>query len=188
MPHEKFNYSIFWNEIAARMQTILSEQENITWLNRISYAGSEENKLVLAVPSLFIRDYVTTQYKQRFVRCWTSWWATSPSTLCAQDERGAGDIEAFSCEQDEKRPVHRRIPAGQPLAEPQKKPRDPNINPTYRFDSFVVGDNSIFAYNVSLAIAKNPGASYNPCLIYGGVGLGKTHLIQSIGNYIQENT
>jgi len=65
MPHEKFNYSIFWNEIAARMQTILSEQENITWLNRISYAGSEENKLVLAVPSLFIRDYVTTQYKQK---------------------------------------------------------------------------------------------------------------------------
>ena len=68
------------------------------------------------------------------------------------------------------------------------KPKDSNINTAYQFDSFVVGDNSAFAYNATMAIAKNPGVSYNPCLIYGGVGLGKTHLIQSIGNYIQDNT
>lgn len=68
------------------------------------------------------------------------------------------------------------------------KPKDRNINPSYQFSSFVVGENSAFSYNVSMAIAKNPGVSYNPCLIYGGVGLGKTHLIQSIGNYIQDNT
>lgn len=191
MPHEKFNYSIFWNEIAARMQTILSEQENITWLNRISYAGSEENKLVLAVPSLFIRDYVTTQYKQKICEMLDELVGEHIAVdivVRKMSEEEQETLKRSAVEQDEKRPVHRRIPAGQPLAEPQKKPRDPNINPTYRFDSFVVGDNSIFAYNVSLAIAKNPGASYNPCLIYGGVGLGKTHLIQSIGNYIQENT
>ncbi len=57
----------------------------------------------------------------------------------------------------------------------------------YTFENFVVGENNSFAANASIAISKNPGTAYNPCLIYGGVGLGKTHLIQSIGNYIYNN-
>ena len=62
--------------------------------------------------------------------------------------------------------------------------KHPDLNVEYTFDHFIVGDNSSFAANASIAIAKNPGTAYNPCLIYGGVGLGKTHLIQSIGNYV----
>ena len=58
------------------------------------------------------------------------------------------------------------------------------LNEDYTFDTFVSGDNNAFAYNVSLAISKNPGITYNPLLLYGGVGLGKTHLMQAIGNYI----
>lgn len=57
----------------------------------------------------------------------------------------------------------------------------------YTFENFVVGENNSFAANASIAIAKNPGTAYNPCLIYGGVGLGKTHLIQSIGNFVHNN-
>jgi len=59
-----------------------------------------------------------------------------------------------------------------------------NLTSRYTFDAFVQGSNSTFAYNAANVIAKNPGINYNPCLIYGGVGLGKTHLLQSIGNYI----
>ena len=69
-----------------------------------------------------------------------------------------------------------------------KRKSEANLNPSYEFESFVLGDNSAFAYNASLAIAKNPGSSYNPCLIYGDVGLGKTHLLSSIGNYILDHT
>jgi len=57
----------------------------------------------------------------------------------------------------------------------------------YSFENFIVGDNNSFAANACIAISKNPGTAYNPCLIYGGVGLGKTHLIQSIGNYVHNN-
>ncbi|MCF7916006.1 MAG: chromosomal replication initiator protein DnaA [Spirochaetaceae bacterium] len=58
----------------------------------------------------------------------------------------------------------------------------------YSFENFIVGDNNSFAANACIAISKNPGTAYNPCLIYGGVGLGKTHLIQSIGNYVHNTT
>lgn len=63
-----------------------------------------------------------------------------------------------------------------------------NLNERYTFDSFIYGENTTFTYNIAYTIAKNPGISYNPCLIYGGVGLGKTHLLQSIGNYICQNS
>jgi len=69
---------------------------------------------------------------------------------------------------------------------PRKRKEMDAFNSDYSFDTFVIGENNSFAYNACLAIAKNPGTSYNPCLIYGGVGLGKTHLIQSIGNYVQQ--
>lgn len=63
-----------------------------------------------------------------------------------------------------------------------------NLNERYTFDTFIYGENTTFTYNIAYTIAKNPGITYNPCLIYGGVGLGKTHLLQSIGNYICQNS
>jgi len=70
-------------------------------------------------------------------------------------------------------------------APPRKRPHG-NLREEYTFDNFVIGQNNSFAANAAMAIAKNPGTGYNPCLIYGGVGLGKTHLIQSIGNSVHQ--
>lgn len=69
----------------------------------------------------------------------------------------------------------------------QKKKKHPLLNEIYTFETFIPGENSDFAYKAALAAAKNPGRNYSPILFYGGSGLGKTHLMQAIGNYIYQN-
>lgn len=167
------------------MQSSLPEQESVTWLNRISYAGSDDHKLILAVPSLFIRDYVSTQYKQTITSLLHE---LTGEPVAVEFTVKKVPASPDSKEEEKTQPHREAMVKSAPMPKAQKRPKDPNINNSYQFDTFVVGDNSAFAYNVCMAIAKNPGVSYNPCLIYGGVGLGKTHLIQSIGNFIQEST
>lgn len=80
------------------------------------------------------------------------------------------------------RPVEKK---SEPTENSHKK--HPQLNENFTFETFVPGENSIYAYNASISAAKNPGKAYNPILIYGGVGLGKTHLMQALGNFIYSN-
>ena len=81
--------------------------------------------------------------------------------------------------------VHQVEKKSEPTENSHKK--HPQLNENFTFETFVPGENSIYAYNASISAAKNPGKAYNPILIYGGVGLGKTHLMQALGNLIYSN-
>ena len=168
------NLESVWKEAEERLEQSLPSAKR-QWFDRISYCGENDGKLILSLPSEFFRD--------------------NAEKSCGDEIRNT--IEAIAEESIEvafivdsnAKPAARKKAAS---AKPQKAPEAPaskntTLNKAYSFDNFIAGDNSSFAFNAAKVIAQNPGISYNPCLIYGGVGLGKTHLLQSIGNYIDEH-
>ncbi|MFW5776055.1 MAG: chromosomal replication initiator protein DnaA [Spirochaetota bacterium] len=183
-------YGIFWTEAMNQLEEELSEQEFAMWFNRMVYVRSDDTRIVVAVPSSFYRDQVKQRYlpviEEKLyelsgnklviefeIKQFTE---SSPATT----ETGATPARARS-----QRPKKETDdPADTPFAPAKRKPKRPHdtLKREYTFDTFVIGQNNSFAANAAMAIARNPGTAYNPCLVYGGVGLGKTHLIQAIGN------
>ncbi len=176
MNKSNWDYSIFWKETLNQLRSELSEQEFIMWFDNIVYESSTDKKIILAVPSSFYRD----QVKERYL-------STVENIL---HDLSGSDIELDFVISKDKIPVNKPNPINKSvkiLTKPMKSRSHPGLSDDYSFDNFIVGDNSSFAANACMAIAKNPGKTYNPCLIYGGVGLGKTHLIQSIGRYAYDH-
>ena len=185
-----WDYSIFWKEAMDQIEGELEEQEFAMWFN-LAYHSSMEDEITITVPSSFYRDQVKQRYQQYI--------EDKLQELTGKKIRLLIEIRARKTEQETQRPASRenssfndarRQPgkkgaaAAEPPAQPKEKSPHPQLRRDYNFDSYVIGDNNSFASNAAIAIAKNPGTAYNPFLIYGGVGLGKTHLMQSIGNYI----
>jgi chromosomal replication initiator protein len=173
----EFDYSIFWEETIKQLreEKEISDQEYNMYFQSIHYVESTRDKIILSIPSRFIQS----QLKQRY----TSAIETRLLEISGIQLSLAFDIENRSKEQDKSEkpsePISQALPAKNYQPHPQ-------LRKDYTFDNFVVGNNNSFAANASKAIAENPGSKYNPCLIYGGVGLGKTHLMQSIGNTIHK--
>ncbi|MFA7117582.1 MAG: chromosomal replication initiator protein DnaA [Sphaerochaetaceae bacterium] len=179
----KFDYHEFWKATYENIKNNSPENEYNTWFSRISYYASEPQQVILAVPSQFICDKVTKLYKVMIVN--------TLSELAGEEIKVQFIVKKLSEQQTKdvknENPVPEQTQQQFESNSLNKARENANINPDYQFSNFIIGENSTFAYNASLAIAKNPGTSLNPCLIYGGVGLGKTHLINAIGNYILEN-
>lgn len=167
MSETTWNYSIFWKETINQLKEELSEQEFLMWFKNIFYTTSDEQKIILSVPSSFYKD----QVKQRYLEI------IENKLLDLSGNQIKIDVIVEKQQEPVKPPpVKKQDPV------PKQKKVHPQLKKEYTFENFVIGENSSFAANAAIAIAKNPGKAYNPCLIYGGVGLGKTHLIQSIGH------
>ncbi len=170
---------VFWDETVKHIESSVSEQEYVMWFRQIRFAKSNEESITVAVPSSFYRD----QVKQRYLDL-------IEKTLFSLSGRNIHlDFEIEQHHIAAPAPQVSRRDAGTAAKSSAKRTKvsysaAPGLSSEYSFEHFVVGDNNRFAANAALAIARNPGTTYNPCLIYGGVGLGKTHLLQSIGNEV----
>lgn len=179
MTKNEWNYEIFWKEAITQVHDEISEQEYMMWFRYMAYRESNNSQVVLSVPSSFYRDQIIQRYVPKLESKLLELSGQNIKIKFHIDRKGVKSktrkkkIETT----DTPPPIHRI-----------KKKKHPQLKREYTFDRFIVGENNSFASNAAFAIAKNPGTGYNPCLIYGGVGLGKTHLIQAIGNSAYEDS
>jgi chromosomal replication initiator protein len=166
----QWDYSVFWKETINQIREEISEQEYIMWFNNMEYQDSNESHISITVPSSFYRD----QIRQRYLPLIEN----KLMELSGNQIEIDFNIRKRNSEEKRAKPIRKNHETT------QEKGTHPSLKREYTFENFVVGENNSFAANAAYAIAKNPGTAYNPCLIYGGVGLGKTHLIQSIGNSV----
>ncbi len=162
-----------WSIISDRLYTTMPESRRL-WLDHVESYEEKEGSLIIYLSSDFYRLNAETNCKEIIENI-------------AEDIRGEHITAKFMTSSSPSKTRKTVKPAAQKTGKSEAPAsRNTTLNKAYSFDNFIPGDNSSFAFNAAKVIAQNPGTSYNPCLIYGGVGLGKTHLLQSIGNYIDQ--
>ena len=175
------DYEAFWNEARDRIRDAITTQEYDTWLRNMEYSDSDSGVIKLAVPSTFHRDQVAQRFQPALERE-LSELSAQPVKLALVVANG-GSYRAVPVN-GAPRPQRLAPAEVAPAAEPAAHVPHSQLNPDYTFDRLVEGESNSLALNAAVAIAKNPGRAYNPCLVYGGVGLGKTHLLQAVGNAV----
>ncbi len=173
-----------WHQALAQIQNELPSQAYETWFQPTRAVSSTERSLVVEVPSPFFRDWLTSHYSELIARALHS--------LASSDVR----VE-YAIASAESAPVMAGVPAAVSASPgPAPAPAWPHrgasapvpfsLNSRYTFDQFVIGPSNRFAHAAAMAITESPAKVYNPLFLQGGVGLGKTHLMQAIGHRIRE--
>ena len=144
-----------------------------TWIEDLEIARINDHLVVIRIPSdnQFKLTYISKNYIDFF--------KVTISELLGEEY----DVN-FVLNQEEEVPAAKE-PAPVKAAD-RAKIEDAHLNPKYRFDTFIVGSNNMFAHSACLAVSESPGNTYNPLFLYGGAGLGKTHLMHSVGHFILE--
>src|SRR5271156_1606792 len=150
-----------WDRIKKELETNLSPESYQNWISRIEFMGMDGLTLVLSVPDETTRRWIETEYAAQLLR--------------------VGRQLGLAIDR-----VEYALPSSREPGEFEAPPVNP-LNPKFTFDSFVVGACNQFAHAAARSVATNPSRSYNPLFIYGGVGMGKTHLMHAIGRALINN-
>ena len=168
--YELENIEELWNYILTEMQSKISKPSYDTWLSQTNAKELKENILIVSVPNDFTKNWLDQRY-------------TSVVDSLLYEMTGSKLNVRFETIAE----LEKQEEPEQPPEQPVNTNPNPNmLNPKYTFDTFVVGAANRFAHAACLAVAEAPAKSYNPLFIYGGVGLGKTHLMHAIGHYVKE--
>ena len=169
-----------WDEI---LQTVkrdynISDVAFNTWLKPLEVYDVTDNVITILVPSeqVVLINLLNKKYKLLL-----------QVTICELTGISECDVKFISPDEAPQKDVPSYDNAAPAMSDIERRCEDAHLNPKYIFDTFIVGNNNKFAQAAALAVAESPGDTYNPLFIYGGAGLGKTHLMHSIAHYIIEH-
>lgn len=188
------DYDIFWYEAIKQLRddNTLSDQECSMWFNNMKYKSSTVNSIILNVPSNFYKDQIKVRYcnllEEKLFELSGTKIKLDFAIISKEDEKNIEQAkeEIIEPEKEEDNEVIQTKKIENNIEYSVDNGQHPQLKEEYTFDNYVIGDNNSLPTNAGIAIVNNPGKNYNPCLIYGGVGLGKTHLMQAIGNGIHK--
>jgi chromosomal replication initiator protein len=167
-----------WDDVSARLRGALNEKTFRNWFSEVGGISVDDDAFVLAVPNDFTREWIEGHFVE---------------LIRAAIKDATGTDRRLQLTVEPPRPLPS---AAAPLAAaaaampapPIPRPDTSGINPKYTFDSFVIGSSNRFAHAAALAVAEAPAQAYNPLFIYGHTGLGKTHLLHAVANYVGEHS
>ncbi|CAM3631527.1 chromosomal replication initiator protein DnaA [Marinicrinis lubricantis] len=166
-----------WQQVLDIIQTKVSKPSFDTWLKSTKAVVLNDTMLVISAPTVFARDWLESRYTKLI------------STTVSEFMGKSLQLKIISEEDEDREEIEQIVPESVPdeKAIIAEEPLSHMLNPKYTFETFVIGSGNRFAHAASLAVAEAPAKAYNPLFLYGGVGLGKTHLMHAIGHYILEH-
>ena len=173
------NNEQLWQAILGEIELSLSRANFTTWFKNTFISSLENNRVIICVPNTFTKAWLEKKYHKEIANAFKSVGSAEIKEILYKVEaRKESPAEAFAKKAKTENIV-------------DNKPKIVNrfgLNNRYVFDNFIVGKNNELAHAACQAVAANPGHAYNPLFIYGGVGLGKTHLLQAIGHELSKKT
>jgi chromosomal replication initiator protein len=168
-----------WQSALGQLQMEMPKASFDTWVRDTQIASYDDGTFTVSVKNAYARDWLESRLSSTVTRLLMGMMNRSVDVLFVV--RGSGKVG--------NNPIVTKGDEEEQIPDPynHSTPRSSAINPRYTFDNFIVGPNNRLAHAAAQAVAENPATAYNPLFLYGGVGLGKTHLLHAIGNYCQEH-
>lgn len=181
----------FWQTCSAQLELELTPQQFSAWIKPLVALDYEDGRLRIAAPNRFKLDWVKSQFATRITALAAQYWEApievqfvlDPKNALPKKAAGAAPAPLPDGHGSDPRRADPVAPAPDNIANSPRREQS-RINTDLTFDSFVTGKANQLARAAAIQVANNPGVSYNPLFFYGGVGLGKTHLIHAIGNQV----
>jgi chromosomal replication initiator protein len=169
-----------WDQILARVETKVNRHSYYTWFRPTTFLLEDRTSLTVRVPNPLFKDWLTKHYAGVITEALSE--VKRPNLIVNfVPDTAADTTSGIQLGADEAA----ALDAG--AAAPVAAPGPAGLNPRYTFDTFIVGSSNQFAHAACRAVAEAPSRSYNPLYIYGGVGLGKTHLMHAVGQYVLQH-
>jgi len=173
------NNEELWQKVLGQIQVNISQANFATWFKNTEITSQKDGEIIVLVPNSFAKEWLENKYNKTILKILHD--------LNKEIKEIKYSVGKTSLKILKKDPVI--LPETDQMEFQQfKVNKETNLNPRYTFDSYIVGPFNELPHAAAIAVSKKPGAVYNPLFIYGGVGLGKTHILQAVGNEVIKNS